>query len=58
MFISGDYKTSKNFDQEEKQKLFKTIVNTNEGLLVDDQINIDDLNPPDNKTSRLPSQKT
>ena len=50
IFNSKDFKTTRNINEEEKMKIFKTIVDPNEGLLVDDQINIDDGNPPDNNT--------
>ena len=50
IFNSEEFKTAKSIDEEEKNKLFKIIVDPNEGLLVDDQINIDDWNPLDNST--------
>ena len=35
IFNSKDFKTTRNINEEEKMKIFKTIVDPNEGLLVD-----------------------
>ena len=53
IFNSENLKTAKKINEEEKKKLFKTIVDSNEDLMVDKQINVDDWHPPNNNTDPL-----
>lgn len=53
IFNCEDFKTAENINEEEKRKLFKIVVDPNEGLLVNDQLGIDDWNPPDTNTNPL-----
>lgn len=53
IFNCEDFKTAENINEEGKRKLFKTVVDPNEGLLVNDQLGIDDWNPPDTNTNPL-----
>ena len=49
---SEDFKTVENIEEEKKRKLFKSIVDPIEGLIVNDQITLDDSNLAYNNTDR------
>ena len=49
---SEDFQSVKNIKEEKSRKLFKSIVDPAEGLIVNDQITIEDWNLDNNNTDR------